>query len=181
MEKTFKKITITKGKYKPKLNEKIKELKIEKRDNRKIFEKAAPSEKKEKLDKYMKSTIKLKEEITAFEKERVQQRIHKIIKEGGVKSDSFWKIRKKILKHAKPDEDYDTITEEGRHLTSPEETKEYIATYYENLYQARPGIEEYQEWTDHIKETVSNIEISMETQPDEEEFTPEELKEAITQ
>ena len=59
-----------------------------------------------------------------------------------MKSDLFWKIRKKVINNSKPDEDYDTITEDDRLLTDPTEAKEHIAKYYEDLYQAREGQEE---------------------------------------
>ena len=36
--------------------------------------------------------------------------------------------------------EYNTITEEGKEITNPEETKQHIATYFENLHQARLGI-----------------------------------------
>ena len=35
-----------------------------------------------------------------------------------------------------------------------EETKSHIAEYFENLYQAREGKPEYQQWTNKITETV---------------------------
>ena len=44
---------------------------------------------------------------------------------------------------------YDTITEEGVKIEDPGETKNHIADFYENLYQAREGKPEYQNWTDH--------------------------------
>ena len=50
--------------------------------------------------------------------------------------------------------DYNTITEEVKNLTDPEETKQYLAGYFENLYQAREGTEEYRDWTEKIKESV---------------------------
>ena len=53
-------------------------------------------------------------------------------------------MKKQLESQQEPDP-YDTITEEGKKLTNPEEAKEYIAQYYEQLYQAREGTIEYQE------------------------------------
>ena len=50
--------------------------------------------------------------------------------------------------------EYDTITGEGKNITDPEETKRYIAGYFENLYQSREGTEEYREWAETNK-TIS--------------------------
>ena len=58
----------------------------------------------------------------------------------------IWKARKRTK--GCNSIDYNTITEEGKNLTDPEETKQYIAGYFENLYQAREGTEEYRDWTE---------------------------------
>ena len=179
MKKTFDKITITKGNFKPKLSEKAKMLKQERKTRKKAFEKATKGEKKDKLDDYITTQKQLREEIERLEKEKVQARINIIIKEGGVKSESFWKIRKKIINKSKPTDDYDTVTEDNEVLNDPDQAKEYIANYYENLYQAREGCPEYAEWTDTIKNTVAEIEESMKQLPHEPEFTPDEMLNAI--
>ena len=179
MEKTLDKITIKKGQYKPKLTEKAKELKIEKRTAWKVFENAPPEQKKAKLDAYVMKQKELREEMYHMEELMVESRINKLINEGGIKSGLFWKIRKRILNKSKPDEDYDTITEEGKTITEPEETKEYIANFYENLYKAREGTEEYAEWTEKIIKEVREIEKNMELLPEEPEFTPTEVLKVV--
>ena len=170
MEKTLDKITIKKGQYKPKLTEKAKELKQEKRIARKAFEKASPSDKKEKLDSYVKAQMQLKIELDHMEKLMVEDRINKLVRAGGIKSDLFWKIRKQIINKSKNDEDYDLITEEGEVITDPELSKEFRATYFENLYQARGAAPGYEKWTEEIDKTVAEIEESMKDLPDEPEF-----------
>merc|ERR1712079_319705 len=90
MEETFYKNN-NKGIFKHKLSEKAKKLKNEKRICRKEFESAEINEKKQKLEKYLVVQRELREEMERIEKENVQMRINKIIKEGGAKSDSFWK------------------------------------------------------------------------------------------
>ena len=175
MEKSLEKITIIKGQYKPKLTEKAKKLKEEKREARKSFQKAPPETKKIKLDEYIESQKRLRDELEYMEQLMVEDRINKLIKEGGIKSNLFWKIRKQILNKSKPSEEYDTITEEGTTLTDPEESKEHIANFYENLYQAREGSKEYETWTTEITNRVKEIDQSMTSLPEEPEFTVEEL------
>ena len=79
-----------------------------------------------------------------------------IIEQGGTGSDHFWKIRKKILAQGK-NENYDLIAEDGEKITEPETSKEYIASFYEQLYKAREGTSEYERWTDHIKSKILEI------------------------
>ena len=127
MDKSLDKITIKKGQYKPKLTEKAKLLKDEKKKARKEFAQAPPGEKLLYLDKYVKKQKELKNEIELMEKTMVEAKINKLVKAGGVKSDLFWKIRKQIIKKATEDDEYDTIKEDRTHLTDPEESKEHIA------------------------------------------------------
>ena len=49
--------------------------------------------------------------------------------------------------------EYDLITENDREVQEPEETKEYIAEYYENLYQAREGKDKYKDHLTILKES----------------------------
>ena len=175
MDKTLKKITIKRGQYKPKISEKAKQLKSEKRLTRKEFKNAPPHQKLAKLDAYVQKQKELREELEQMEKLMVEAKVNKLIQEGGIKSDRFWKIRKQILNKSRQQDDYDTITEEGKTLTEPEETKEYVASFYENLYQAREGTKEYEQWTEHISKTVKEIEKNIETMPEEPEFTTMEI------
>ena len=52
----------------------------------------------------------------------------------------FRKIRTNIMR-TNNQYKYDLITENDREIQEPDETKEYIAEYYKNLYQAREGKE----------------------------------------
>ena len=176
IKNSFKTITVNRGIYKYKKSELGKKLKKEKKNARKNFENAPPEDKYEELQKYLKSQHELRKELENSERERVEQRMNKIIQEGGAGSDHFWKIRKKILAQGKND-DYDLITEEGIPVTNPEESKEYIANFYENLYKAREGTPEYEEWTNHIKNKVQ--ETAQSELSDEPDFTTEEIKKAV--
>ena len=68
-------------------------------------------------------------------KDTTKEKVDLIIKEGGANSNTFWNIRKQMISHNKNDE-YDTKDENGRKINDPEETKELVAEYFENLYQA---------------------------------------------
>ena len=82
--------------------------------------------------------------------------MEKIIQEGGVKRNRFWKIKKSIMRTNNQYE-YDLITEHDREVQEPDETKEYIAEYYENLYQARDEKEKYKEWTKSIQTKTNEL------------------------
>ena len=90
LNKAFKKITINKGQYKCKCSEKGKKLKEEKKIAKKEFQKANEMEKMNKLEAYMKAQQNLRTELEYLEKERIEQRIERIIKEGGARSNHFW-------------------------------------------------------------------------------------------
>ena len=87
-------------------------------------------------------------------------------------------MKRQLESQQEPDP-YDTITEEGTNLTNPEEAKEYIAQYYEQLYQAREGTIEYQEWTEEIKNKVKEIETQMQHKPEIKQIDTKELNTAI--
>ena len=178
MQETLQTITIKEGVYRPKLTEKAKELKKERYRKRKEFEKADQNNKTKTLEEYIKAQKDVRNELENIERTRVEQRIKLIIKEGGAKSDHFWKIRRKILSQGK-NENYDLVTEEGEKITDPETTKEYIANFYENLYQAREGTKDYEQWTEHIKKTVNKIEAEANNLPDEPDFTEKEVKQVV--
>ena len=54
----------------------------------------------------------------------------------------IWELKKKMK--TKNELDYETIDADGKRLWTQKKTKEHIATYFENLYQARSGTPEYQ-------------------------------------
>jgi hypothetical protein len=173
-------ITIKEGLIRPHENQRIKEL----REKKKEITKTIRAMKREKInteiikENYNTTQAELRSEIEKLEAEAVLHRVEKIAEEGGAKSSKFRKVRKKILK-GKLEEDYDLITEEGKCITDPETAKEYIADFYESLYQAREGKPEYQAWTNMIKATVKAIELNLKSTPQEPEFTTKEITRAI--
>ena len=176
IKSSFKTITVEKGNYKYKKSDLAKQLKKDKKVAKKDFEKAKQENKYEKLEIYLEKQKLLRNELETNEKQRVEDRINLIIKEGGAGSDHFWKIRRKIMSQGR-NETYDLITEDGTQITDPEKSKELIADFYENLYQARPGTKEYEQWTKKITDEVHRIKTD--TLKAEPEFTNDEYKTAI--
>ena len=52
--------------------------------------------------------------------------------------------------HTEKNEEYDLVIEEVHTMTDPEQSKIYIANFYESLYQVRERNGRYKEWTDRI-------------------------------
>ena len=90
----------------------------------------------------------------------------------------FWKTRKYLLE-LQNENIYQTIDEEGNVIENEELAKEHIANFYENLYQARPGKPEYEEWTKKIENEVKRIDKELDQQPPPPKITIKELNNAI--
>ena len=111
-------------------------------------------------------------------RQNTRKKAEQITREGGVKSNTFWNIRKQILNHNKND-NYDTYDEEGKPITDPHEIKEHVANYFEELYQAREGEDSHSNWTKHINETVKEIATSTNQSKHQQPFKIEELDSCI--
>ena len=135
----------------------IKDLRKAKKEQRRKFETANKEDKPRELQEYYTTQIKLRKAIGELEKSRITQIMENISKSKD--KNEIWKVRKRLM--GKSNEDFDTITEEDQLLTSSEETKEYIAAYYEDLYQAREETEEGKTWTNMIKEENRKTEIKV--------------------
>ena len=101
---------------------------------------------------------KLRDAIEREDKERTDNKLKELkelIKAGGINSNNFWQIRKRILKQ-KPDV-YDLINE-GKVIENKQEALDYSADYFENLYQAREGDKEQTHWTNKIEHRVNKLE-----------------------
>ena len=166
------------NKRKPKESDKTKTLRIEMKKRRREFNQACKTgdstEKMKTKEEYIKGQIKLRNSIEYDEKEVMETKINDMIKEGGTKGTNFWKIRKRLLKDNNIE--YDLITEENTTINEPDKAKEYIANYYENLYQAREEKPNYKPWTKIIKE--KNQELSKRTNQ-KTPITIKELKNTI--
>lgn len=180
--KTIGKSTITVNKVFRVRSKKISTLRSLKRKKRKAFNLACKNndpDKCEKLREYQEAQNNLRMEIEAEEKRRVLDNVNKIQKEGGAKSRRFWNTRKRNL-GGKSQTSYNTITEEGRELTDSEETKEYIASFFEDLYKAREGKEEHEQITNEILNTVERLQSELESER-EPDFSMEEMKVVVKQ
>ena len=158
MEKTVGKVKIRTDKEKKILSEKAKQTKKTKKEAKETFQEACkkgdPTEKAKAKENYIRAQMEYRKEIEETEREQIERRIKKLTEKAKIDPNTIWKTRKRTNR---PNEiEYNTITEEGETITDPRKAKEYIANYFENLYQARPGTEDYQEWTEHIADTIKN-------------------------
>ena len=159
---------------KKKETEKIRDLRNMKKEKRKILTQAGDVQKKETLEQYYAAQRELRREIEEEEKTRVKRILDEII--NSKDKNEIWKVRKKLL--GKTRDEYDTIDENGQSIRDPEEAKEHIAKYYEDLYQAREVSEEGKEWTKEI--LVANENTLKELRRDKKlpQITEKEINEA---
>ena len=179
LEKTITRVLMnTKGKQKiqtDKLgktkNENTKLGKHQRKAVRKEFQNACTSGNKNEIQRtktnYLEAQDKYRTALEEAEKKAIERKLEEIAKKAKIQPNIIWQIRKK----AKPNNElsYNTITEDNRILTDPQETKDHIATYFEELYQARPGTAEYTNWTNAIVEQTRNIQNSRQQHPEDPE------------
>ena len=98
---------------------------------------------------YMASQVKLRSEINKAKSTLIEERLKKLHEKAMINPNTIWEARKK----AKGCRElyYNTYSEEGTLIEDPEKTKDHIANYFEQLYQAREGTAPYAEWTNKIK------------------------------
>ena len=137
------------------------------------------SEKKQStMEKYIKSQRELRSTIEEAETKTIENRLEKLHEKAKINTNTVWTARKRANRCQDPD--YNTYTEEGKLIINPEETKGHIANYFEELYQAREGTENYSEWTKKIKEHVRSTleEPPMDNNP-EDKINEKEFNQAI--
>ena len=147
---------------------------------KKLFEfecKSNGTEKRERYEAYISARQKLERLIEAHQKTRATETANKLIKEGGVRSTYFWRLRNKLTGTKQPE--YELVTEEGTKIYDPDAAKEEIAKYYEQLYCPRPGIEGYENWTRTITKDYEDVRRKMTETPRATTITKKELNEAI--
>ncbi len=162
-------------------SKKAKEIREEKKKASKEYDKACetnPTNYEEIKNHYIDTQKKLREQLEKDEIEKRMNIANKLIQQGGTKSNLFWQMRKKIIKNDM-DANYDIKDEEGNTIEDESKAKEHIAQYYEQLYQARPGTQEYQQWTDIIQNKVKETEEMLKTKEPIPEITMKELNTAI--
>ncbi len=179
---TVGKLTITINKINKIRSEKLTQLRRLKRNRIRKFNNSCKKnlpDKSEKLQQYQEAQKNLRIEEEAERKKLTLENLMKIKQEGGTKSQRFWKTRNRILGKTS-NANYNTVTEEGKELTDEEETRKYIANYYENLYQAREAIPKYEDKTKEIIDTVKILENKL-AKTKEPEFTMKEMKTVVKQ
>ena len=172
--------TITIGGKRIKENETIRQLRETKKAAKKIWEESLKGNREkltEKYENYFESYNNLQKAIGQNNQNNTKQKLENYRKQGAARSISFWKQKAEAEKEKEAE--YDTITEEGKTIQNEEETKQYVANYFENLYQARPSKPEYRNKTTEIENAVKEIEEQMRNLPQIPDFTAKELDEAI--
>ena len=152
-------ITIRKT-NKPKESKRIKHLRKLKSIARKLHDKAInqnqpPRTIQALTNDYIRKRTELRQAIHAEETIITRTKINRLIKEGGTNSKNFWKIRKKLMKNNT--NEANVINDQGEEIKDPETAKEHIASYYENLYQARPGDPIYEHHTKTITDKIKQL------------------------
>ena len=181
MRETVGETKITTNKNKKKENEEVKRLREEKKEAKKAFQYSCKNNTNNKIEtktRYIESQKALRDAIERANNEETKKKMEELAQEGGTNSTRFWKM-KQTMEKKKDREPYDTITEDGRKLQDPTEAMNHIADYYEDLYQAREGTPQYENWTQHIRTTIKEIERNMETLEPIEKITTKELNKAI--
>ena len=130
------------------------------------------------LTAYMETQKVLRNTIAKAQQEYIKDTLTKIRDEGGTKSQTFWKLKRKITDN-QTTSNYMTTTEDGTPIEDPVAAKCHIADYYENLYQARESRPEYTEWTEKIKAAIERIEESPEMKEAVKEIETSEIKKMI--
>ena len=181
LKQTIGQVTISLNGSKPKESEKIKKLRQNRRETKKVYNDAIKINRNEipkALENYVNAQKVLREELMEHNKQKIKDKLDKLSKESQNTMQSIWKLRSEIEKD-KQKEMYDTITETGVELINPDETKNYIAEYFEELYQARPAKPEYTESTQSIQDEVNEIEMYLEHEPHIEDISMEKLMKSI--
>ena len=150
-------------------NDTIKTLRKERKQLRSNFKemcKHGNSNNKTKAkEEYLNCQSKHRNEIGKEETKRNDDKLMTLIHSGGINSNNFWQIRKKILRQKS--DVYNLVNEDGNEIENKLEAMEYTANYYEDLYQARKGDESQVHWTHKIEHHIKKLEKLNHTKPEE--------------
>ena len=182
MKKTVGKTKIRTDKEPKPNNTQIKEAKGIRKEKKATYQKSIKEnlteKKKEALTEYIEAQKNLRTAIEEHENKKTEEKIEQITKMAQINPNTIWNTRKRT--RTDNELSYATITEEGTTITDPEKTKEHIAEYFEDLYQARPGTPEYENWTKYIETEVKKaLQSAEQTKEEPEQITPKELGIAI--
>ena len=182
MKKTVGKTKIRTDKEPEPNNTQIKEAKGIRKEKKATYQKSIKEnlteKKKEALTEYIEAQNNLRTAIEEHENKKTEEKIAQITKMAKINPNTIWNTRKRT--RMDNELSYATITEEGTTITDPEKTKEHIVEYFEDLYQARPGTPEYENWTKYIETEVKKaLQSAEQTKEEPEQITPKELGIAI--
>ena len=182
MTKTVGKTKIRTDKEPKPNNTQIKDAKMTRKEKKATYQKTIKEnlteKKKEALTEYIEAQKNLRTAIEEHENKKTEEKIEQITKMAKINPNTIWNTRKRT--RTDNELSYATITEEGTTITDPEKTKEHIAEYFEDLYQARPGTPEYENWTKYIETEVKKaLQSAEQTKEEPEQITPKELGIAI--
>ena len=139
-------------------NQEIKEARSSRKTQKIIFSKSLKAKKPDQIEEaknsYIQSQQKLRELVEKNIAEDTKKSIRNLTKNGNMDMNKFWATQRKILGRQK--DEYDILDEDNNPITSPTLAKT-VADFYENLYQAREGESQYQEWAKHIQNTVEAV------------------------
>ena len=182
MKQTITKQTIWIGRSKPREPPNIIDLRIKKKTAKKAYRKAIKTKNhltEDYLQEYIDTRKNLHNQLESNTNKHNRDIVNQIIKEGGTNSQRFWKTRKLITNHKAIQNSL--TTEDNQKITNPNDAKEYIASYYENLYQARESKPQYQEQTKSIISMTNTMTRIMGMRPEPNKLTLTELNKAIRQ
>ena len=127
---------------------------------------------------YIEAQKQIREAIEREEAKKIEIRLTKMAEKAKNDPNIIWNARRRA--QGSKELEYNTITEAGEIIMNAEETKSHIANYFEDLYQARKGKPEFQEWTDEITTTVKTaLQKANNKKQGEEPVTIKETKKAI--
>ena len=125
----------------------------------------------------MNSQTELRKAIEKEEENIMNKRLQDLAKKARINPNTIGETRKRAKGYNGLE--YKTINEEGKYLTDPQETKDHIANYFEELYQAREGTPEYSKWTKIITETVRQALKPQRCEADSNEINIKEFNSVI--
>ena len=154
----------------------MKNMREERRQLKKDFQnEQCPTLKIGKMKEYIKKQHEIKEHAIVEESQKVCERFQKMSVNG---SNGFWKERK-LMKRDEGSSWLITKDKEGKRIYDPDQNKENIANYYEDLYSRKPQ-------KDHpyhtvVKDTIRQLDHGTGTEVGEDDHMPteKEIQEAI--
>ena len=163
-------------------NPEIKSLRAKRKQAKKEFQEACMNgQEEEKIIKqktYIEAQKHIREAIEREEAKKIEIRLTKMAEKAKIDPNIMWNARKRA--QGSKELEYNTVTEAGEIIMNAEETKSHIAIYFEDLYQAREGKPEFQEWTDEITTTIKTaLQKANNKKQGQEPVTIKETKKAI--